>query len=191
MLVLKKTFFILLISLIGSASVVWGKAFIWTDDEGIQYATDKEESIPEKYRDKVKIILDPVGRNFEPGDSPDSTVVNFVRRKKTIVVSGFLNGNYPVEFLLDTGSTDVLITEEDARVLGLDLTQAATVKVRLADGKVIEAPRIRLDSVRIGNAKVNNIPVVVGKTRLLGLSFLNKFKVVIDLEKGKISLSGY
>ncbi len=188
---LKKILFCLLIALISGSSMAWSKAFIWIDDEGVQYATDKEESIPEKYRDRGKIILAPVGRDFEPGDAPNSTVVNFARKKKTIVIAGFLNGNYPVEFLLDTGSTDVLITEEDARVLGLDLTHADKVKVKLADGKLIEAPRITLGSVRVGNAEVKNIPVVIGKIRLLGLSFLNKFKVVIDLEKSKVTLSGY
>jgi clan AA aspartic protease (TIGR02281 family) len=182
---------LLLLCLIGMSSIVWGKAFIWTDDEGIQYATDKEDAIPEKYRDRVKIILDPVKRSYKLDAPPEKTEVNFSRQGKTIALPGVLNGSHSVEFFLDTGSTDVLITEKDAQELGLDLTEAQMVQMKLADGKLVEVPKVTLESIRIGSAEVKNIPVVIGNVRLLGLSFLNNFRVVIDLERGKMTLSDY
>jgi hypothetical protein len=91
---LKKLLPLLLISLIGMPSIAWGKAYIWTDDEGIQYATDNEAAIPEKYKDKVKIILDPIKHSHEPDELLEKTVVNFSRRNKSIIVPGVLNETY-------------------------------------------------------------------------------------------------
>jgi clan AA aspartic protease (TIGR02281 family) len=185
----QKVSLLIVILLFSSSPLAWGKAYVWTDDEGVQYATDREETIPPKYRDKLKIILNPTNRRYVPDDPQKKTVVNFSRGSRTIIIPGVLNETYSVKFFLDTGSTDVLITEEDSRALGLDLSETPRVKIKLADGNFVEAPRVILDSIKIGNAEAKNIPVVIGKVRLLGLSFLNNFGVVIDLEKGHISFS--
>ena len=43
-----------------------------------------------------------------------------------------------------------------------------------------------LSSVRVGDAEVNNLEVVIGSVRLLGMNFLNEFNVQIDAENGQL-----
>ncbi|HFD79228.1 MAG TPA: TIGR02281 family clan AA aspartic protease [Gammaproteobacteria bacterium] len=89
------------------------------------------------------------------------------------VASGTLNGE-PVEFMLDTGASDVAIPSELADRLGLK--RGAPVHYQTANG-VITAYRTTIDSVTLGPLVIRNVAASInpglGNTDiLLGMSVL-------------------
>lgn len=83
-----------------------------------------------------------------------------------------------VTFLVDTGASDVALTREDARRLGIDVERLAfNVPYRTANGTSLGA-RVRLDRLRIGDIVVDGVAgsVMLGglDQSLLGMSFLRR-----------------
>lgn len=92
-------------------------------------------------------------------------------------ISASIN-RYPIEFLLDTGASDVVITRNDAKSIGIDLESLNFNKVyNTANGQTYGAP-IVINNLRIGDLVVNNIRASVNNAHmdksLLGMSFLEK-----------------
>ncbi|MBX3480267.1 MAG: TIGR02281 family clan AA aspartic protease [Caulobacter sp.] len=88
-----------------------------------------------------------------------------------------VNGS-AVRFLVDTGATAVALTADDARRLGLNLTDLDyAVAVTTAAGKT-RAAQVKLRSVTIAGARVENVDALVLegglKTSLLGMSYLGR-----------------
>ena len=83
-----------------------------------------------------------------------------------------------VKFLVDTGATIVALTEADALRLGLDpLSLDYAVEVRTAAGGA-RAARVRLKSVSVAGARVDDVEAVVVRdglsSSLLGMSYLGR-----------------
>lgn len=101
-----------------------------------------------------------------------------------------LNGE-PVEFLVDTGASDVVLSLDDARRAGLDPDQLAFLgSARTANGNVRTA-FATLDTVSIGPATFENVRVAVngGEMRgsLLGMTFLRQFDR-LEISDGRLRL---
>ena len=89
-----------------------------------------------------------------------------------------LNGE-PIEFVVDTGATDMVLSLADARRAGLNPDELAFAgSARTANGTVRTA-FTTVDQVAIGPVTFNNVRVAVngGEMRgsLLGMSFLDRF----------------
>ena len=162
----------------------------WIDDKGNVNFTDNCFNIPEKYRDEVSQSKygKREGIKTLSKDTPQRVVVHFNRKDNAIFVNAILNWKYPMVFHLDTGATSTMITKQDALALGIDPDTQPTFKGYIADGSLVEFPRARVSSIRVGDAEVNNVEVAIGKVRLLGMNFLNEFKVNIDAENGQLIL---
>lgn len=83
-----------------------------------------------------------------------------------------------VKFLVDTGATIVALTEADARRLGIDpATLDYGVAVHTAAGET-QAARVRLASVSVAGARVDDVEAVVVReglgSSLLGMSYLGR-----------------
>lgn len=99
------------------------------------------------------------------------------------LVSGRINGAVAVNFVLDTGASDVLIPEEAAQALmragKLDRGDfIGTQTYVLADGSRVRSKRILLRELTVGGQTVSNVTASIGRARsqgLLGQSFLSKF----------------
>ncbi len=94
------------------------------------------------------------------------------------VATGAING-VRVEFLLDTGATDVSIPARVAQRIGLE--GGRPVPVSTANGTVTVF-QTRLDSVALGNlaqrdVEANINPHMDGKAVLLGMSFLQHLEL--------------
>ena len=90
-----------------------------------------------------------------------------------------LNGE-PIEFLVDTGATDIVLSLRDAERAGLDPDNLAFVgSARTANGTVPTA-FTRIREVALGPVVFNNVQAAVngGEMRgsLLGMSFLSQFE---------------
>jgi len=128
------------------------------------------------------------GAQQHVGRPAQRIVVHYNSSDGAILVNGILNRNFPVVFLLDTGATRTMITEDDARILGLPIESSRRVQGLIADGSVVEMPVVRLASVDIGGARAENIEAVVGRMRLLGMDFLENFEMSMNAGLGQLVL---
>lgn len=85
-----------------------------------------------------------------------------------------------IEFLVDTGASDIAISKTDAIHLGIDTSNLKYTKsYSTANGIVLAAPII-LSKLQIGPIVLYNVKAHVNEgeldTSLLGMSIINKFK---------------
>lgn len=98
----------------------------------------------------------------------------------------------PLEMLVDTGASMVLIPYEAASDLGIDLERLDfSVPVTTANGRSEVAP-IRLSSIKVGPVAVFDVPAAVARpnrlrTALLGLSFIDMLDETV-FKGGKLIL---
>lgn len=92
---------------------------------------------------------------------------------------GQINGR-AVQFLVDTGASQVVISESEAGRLNLDFAKGKKVRVSTANGDVV-GHQIQLDSVRVGDAQLRGVSALVLPQPmpyvLLGNTFLNRFQM--------------
>jgi aspartyl protease family protein len=106
------------------------------------------------------------------------------------IVDATVNGT-SIRFLVDTGSTYVALTMEDARTIGLsENTLNFNQRVATANGEARVAP-VTLREIRLGQLSEENISAVVLEggppISLLGMSFLQRLDSY-DIRDGKLSL---
>lgn len=92
---------------------------------------------------------------------------------------GSINGR-AVRFVVDTGATNVSMSETEARRIGLDLSKAQRGYASTANGQVV-AYRVSLGAVRVGDVTVYNVDATIVPAQmdqiLLGNSFLSRFQM--------------
>ena len=92
---------------------------------------------------------------------------------------GSINGR-AVRFVVDTGATNVAMSEAEARRIGVDFSRGQRGMVRTANGDVV-AHRVSLREVRIGDVTVYDVDATVVPSPmeiiLLGNSFLSRFQM--------------
>jgi len=96
---------------------------------------------------------------------------------------GAING-VPVAMMVDTGATDVSLSEATARQVGLDLRGGRAGRARTANG-VIAVTQVMAASVTFAGQTVKGVSVDVRLGQqdpavLLGMSFLQYFEMNID-----------
>ena len=122
----------------------------------------------------------------------DTVEIQFDMTQEVVMLQGHINGEHPARFILDTGASSVVITDELASRVGAS-TQFENIPVFVQTaGGVVDAYPSKLAQVAIGGAQVQDLPVLVCETMgndvdgLLGANFLRRFQVAIDHESGKI-----
>jgi len=111
----------------------------------------------------------------ETSVSSGETVVRLQRgRSGHYTAPGTINGQ-AVNFLLDTGATDVAVSAGLARKLGLRF--GPQVSLQTANG-VVRGSLTRLEEVSLGGISIKNVRATIapglGSEVLLGMSFLGK-----------------
>jgi len=87
----------------------------------------------------------------------------------------------PVEMLVDTGASSVVLRPQDAEMAGIDLRDLRfSVPVNTANGVAYTA-RVRLEDVSIGGIRLRNVEALVAQPEslsqsLLGMSFLSRLR---------------
>lgn len=95
------------------------------------------------------------------------------------VASGLINGK-PVQLMVDTGATSVAMSRADAERVGVDWKRGQLTLSQTAGG-VVPIHIVSLNSIRIGDVEVFNVPAAVVASDmpvvLLGNSFLGRFSM--------------
>jgi aspartyl protease family protein len=183
--------------------------------------SDKMEAMAKRYDElskdpEVQAALTRINDKARPkmklGPSPDFTQnVALVKRQRDTINSAVvkvsvegniphvdvtINGKLTRSMILDSGASTVALTADMAKALNLvPGPNDPTVRLQMADGKVVEAKQMMLRSVRVGQFTVENVECavlpesLVAAENLLGGTFLRNFVYKLDHDAGELHLS--
>ncbi|PIE14743.1 MAG: TIGR02281 family clan AA aspartic protease [Rhodobacterales bacterium] len=96
-----------------------------------------------------------------------------------------------IEFVIDTGATDVVLNKTDASAIGIDVDNLFFNEIAHTANGEVKTARVRLKNVRLGpifdpqlRASVNDGEL---STSLLGMAYLQRFSK-IEISNGKMVL---
>ena len=120
-----------------------------------------------------------VGRGAAPASTGAARIVLTADGQGHFMPAGQINGR-AVQFMVDTGASQVVMSESDARRINLKFEQGQPVRVSTANG-MATGYRVVLSSVRVGEVQVYEVAaIVLPQTMpyiLLGNSFLTRFQM--------------
>jgi clan AA aspartic protease (TIGR02281 family) len=204
-----KMVILFIIILIGFASPGYGEVYRWVDEKGVLHFADDLSKVPEKYRPDAEMLKpskeisspEIKGKTKGPQTSlptpttsePQGFEVNLFRQYELWLAEVILNERVKRHLVVDSGSSFILISQQTAKELGITIDENTPFIPGATVSGVILTPLVTLKSVKVGNAAIENVEAVVysmpsGQDGLLGNSFLNKFKVVLDSINSKMIL---
>jgi aspartyl protease family protein len=134
------------------------------------------------YRYELHGVADRVVAELVPGHvvSHGRTVEVARTSSGDFDISAHING-VRVPMVLDTGASSVVLTQQDARAVGLPLEVLNyTVSIDTANGRT-RAAQVTLDRLAIGGLEERSVEALIVqpgqlRTSLLGMSFLNRLQ---------------
>jgi len=194
--------FILLAVMVPSS---YGEMYKWVDEKGTIHFTDDLSSIPEKFRQDAETRKPPKEISTpQPKEKPKSTnspkpsetegmTIDLLRKGELSLAEVILNGRVRQHFIVDTGASFTVMNRATAKELGITIDENTPFIPIFTASSLIFTPLVTLRSLQVGHAEVENVDVLIhdmpsDSAGLLGNSFLNKFKVMIDSVNGKMIL---
>jgi predicted aspartyl protease len=131
------------------------------------------------------------------------TSVAMQTKHNRFLVPVVLNEKQAATFLLDTGASISVITPDLARRSGIEIPSGGLQsKARMASGQEVQVSIVRVTSIRIGLAKIDNLAVALYELGildsatqpplvvdgLLGADVLGRFTTTIDPGAGTLTL---
>lgn len=125
-----------------------------------------------------------------------SDEIPLTRHSNTFSLHAVINNKYQKEMMLDSGASLISLPDKVAKEINLEIpSDAETIKLKLADGRIIDGKLVKLKSVRVGKFEVDDVDCAVlgpdypGAEPLLGMSFLQNFSFKIDADVGKLTMN--
>jgi clan AA aspartic protease (TIGR02281 family) len=150
------------------------------------------QNYPAELTGQVKILEEQLAaRKSEQG----KVVVRFAPGARQIPVVAVLGGSFEQKFLVDTGASMVTIPWSTAQKLGLRIDRRAAKRTVFTAGGAVDAYEVVLPSIRLGDAEQRDIKALVmdlpnqPDTGLLGLNYLNRFRVNMNSKSGELVLA--
>jgi len=205
---MKVIFYYIAILLVFSCPA-FGEMYKWVDEKGTLHFADDLSKVPEKYRPDAEVqkthreISAPETKEKKIERSttlpapttpePREFEIDLLRRHELWLAEVVLNERVRRRLVVDSGASFILINQQTARDLGVTIDESTPFIPGTTVSGVILTPLVTLKSVKVGNATVENVEAVIynmpsGQDGLLGNSFLNKFKVVLDSINSKMIL---
>ena len=115
-----------------------------------------------------------------------------VRNVKIVGPQGFAR----VDLILDTGAAVTALSWSVLKLIGYDPAVAPERHEAITANGIIEVPKLRVNSIAIGDAEArevevicHDIPELAGIRGLLCLSFLKNFRTILDYRQGYMEIS--
>lgn len=136
-----------------------------------------------EYRFELQEVASRVTSGVVPGapvsatDNAGRQTVTITRNQRHFATSAQINGT-PLQFIVDTGASSVVLTHDDAERAGFETADLRyVVPVMTANGMARAAP-IRIDEMSVGGIARTNVAALVAEDgqlfeNLLGMNFLN------------------
>lgn len=176
----------------------------WTDAQGQLHFTEDLNQVPADQRkqartrpsedrhDSLQFYSSPDKSAAERAVRADGPIrIPFHRQGTVMWVEAVVNEQHRVPFLIDTGASGVSLPADVANEIGIAVrSNTPRVNVSTANG-LARYPLVKLDSVQLGEARVNGLEATVNPTMnigLLGGSFFNNFRYSVDTAAGVITL---
>ena len=128
-------------------------------------------------RDKVEQVIFP-----ERAQISERGTITFNRARDGHFYAEVEVNGKKIEFVIDTGATDIVLSEADAVFLGLPVDDLVySGRASTANG-VVPIARIKLDRITLGRFTDRNVPATVNGgelgTSLLGMRYLQRFRKI-------------
>jgi clan AA aspartic protease (TIGR02281 family) len=176
----------------------------WTDPEGNLHFTEDLSQVPPQYREQAvrRPPSDSRGalQTYTPPASPEPQAaprsgdvihIPFERRGTLMWVNALVNDRQRVPFLIDTGASGVSLPSGVVAELGIRIRpDTPRMTVSTANGYV-RVPIVEIDSIQLGNARVEGLQAAVNPTMdvgLLGGTFFNNYRYSVDIAASVITL---
>lgn len=204
--VIVKFAFLFVILLVFMGFPAHAQTYKWVDEKGTVHLTDDFSNIPEKYRSIAEVQKSPKEvsvpkKEVEPASvpapqkasEPKGLEVALKMKGEVSVTEVILNGRDKHEFIVDTGASFTSISRKMARDLEITIDESTPWLPISTASDLVFKPLVTVRSVRVGEAEVKNVDVLIGdmpgdNRGLLGNSFLKNFRVVFDPINGKMTL---
>jgi aspartyl protease family protein len=93
----------------------------------------------------------------------------------------------PIEFMVDTGATSVVLSREDALKLGMDPSGLVYLGTAQTANGIVRTARVTLDDVRLGDFTDPTLKAYVNDGdmggSLLGMDYLGQFRIEIGQDR--------
>ena len=126
-------------------------------------------------------------------DVPSFASVPMALKPKALFIQVKVNDTASGHFILDTGATYTTISKRMARQLGLDLANSEKIAITTANGE-LAVPKVKLKTVSVNGIEARNVEATVmdfgegnSFAGLLGLSFIQHFKLTLDPKNGQMT----
>jgi clan AA aspartic protease (TIGR02281 family) len=190
--------------LVGSGSAP-AEIYSWTDEQGKLHFTQSLDQVPPRHRPEASAKASDarpsrlqIYETPERSDAPTAALsarktlrIPFERRGALMLVDVQLNDQLTAPFLVDTGASGISIPRAVADRLGMPIGPSTRrVYVHTANG-LASRPLVRLDSVQLGEARLEGAEATVNPTMdfgLLGGTFFNNFIYRVDAAESVITL---
>lgn len=97
----------------------------------------------------------------------------------------------PTRFVVDTGASSVVLTEEAARRAGIDTKELIYLSKAMTANGAVQTARVTLDSVALGPITDSRVPAYVNggemDTSLLGMTYLDRYSK-LEISNGRLIL---
>lgn len=101
-----------------------------------------------------------------------------------------ING-HEMDFMADTGATNIVLSVKDAEALGIDMTSLTYLGQADTANGVVRTARVRLDQVVLGPFTDTDVPAYVNEAAmngsLLGMDYLGQFSIQMTGDKMVLS----
>jgi clan AA aspartic protease (TIGR02281 family) len=121
-------------------------------------------------------------------------VIQFAPGNRNITVTAILNQTVKQKFLVDTGASTVTIPSSTAQRLGLSIDSRNPIRKVYTAGGIVSAPEVVLPSIFLEGWEVFDVKALIldipnqSDLGLLGLNFLERFRMDLNTEKGVLLL---
>ena len=190
----------------------------WTDASGTLHITDHLANVPPQHRaaassrkpseirgvqrlaslttrrSHVAALSVSSLRRSSPGQTASAGQeirVPFEREGNLMKIKVRLNDHVVAPFYVDTGASDISLPRSVGTQLGVSPGSEIGMATEVTASGAIQVPVIKLDSVQVGGARIDNLLATINpmlEVGLLGGSFFNNFSYSINTAEGILVL---